>query len=53
MAFAAEQHIGTRYSGDALDRALAIAWVTSQLAADTLGPFFWAALALLGLQAIS
>ena len=37
----------TGFSGDAIDRALALAWIASEIAVDVFGMVFWSALALL------
>ena len=45
---------GTRAAlvpGDTLGDILAIAWIASEIAVDTFGMFFWAALVLFGLGA--
>jgi hypothetical protein len=51
MAFISQSRIAPKFSGDAMDRALAIAWIVSEIAVDVFGMFFWAALALLAVQA--
>jgi hypothetical protein len=47
MASISELHIGRGPSGDAIDQALAIAWVASDIAVDLFGMLFWGALAVL------
>jgi hypothetical protein len=53
MAFTAERRIDRKYSGDAMDRALAIAWIGSEIVFEIFGRFFWAAFALLALRAFA
>ena len=38
---------------DIVDIALEISWITSEIAVDVLGMFFWSALVLLFVQAIA
>ena len=39
--------------GDAFDQFVAVLWIVSEIAFDVFGMFFWAALALFFLKAIS
>ena len=52
MASLSQPHIATDLSGDAIDQALAIAWIVSEIAVDVFGMLFWSALALLVARAI-
>jgi len=47
MALLSEPRIDTGFSGDALDQALTIAWLVSDIAVDVFGMLFWSSLALL------
>jgi hypothetical protein len=54
MSFIAEpkpRHMPTE--GDAFDQFVAVLWIVSEIAFDVFGMFFWAALALFFLKAIS
>ena len=52
MVFLSHPHASPAASGDSLDHLLAICWITSDVAVDIFGRFFWAALWLAWLVAL-
>jgi hypothetical protein len=53
MSFVSGLRLGPAQQRDRFDQVLAVAWIASEITFDVLGPFFWAALALFYLKAIS
>jgi hypothetical protein len=53
MAFASLFDRASKARGDVFDQILGVAWILSDIAVDVFGMFFWAAIALFLLAAIS
>lgn len=53
MVFTSQSEVDLAPTGDALDQALAIAWIASEIAVDVFGMLFWGALAMLVLRAVA
>ena len=52
MASLSDRHTHTGQSGGAIDQALVVAWIVSDIAVDVFGMLFWSALALTAVRAI-